>query len=241
MKRLHTHSQYFLRNPRFVGELIGHTSIKSGDTVYDIGAGSGVIASVLAKRCKEVVAIEVDTKTTAILRSNMAAHDNVTVIEQDFMDTTLPTEPYKVFANIPFHLSSDILRKITSSTTPPLASYLIVQKQFAQKLLPEHNGFSSQLGMMLGPRFSIRIRKRLRRTDFWPHPHVDTVLLEIALRDQPLLPLGQLPAYEKFIMTHFTTPAAFATLPLTKVGKEMSAKPSRLTLTDWITLFQTTL
>ena len=238
MKRLHTHSQHFLRNPRFVRELIGHTTIKKSDIVYDIGAGSGVISSVLADRCKQVIAIEVEPKTAALLRKNMAPFNNVTVEQGDFMAMDLPHTPYKIFANIPFSLSSAIIHKITEDAHPPIAAYLIVQKQFANKLLPSHKGFSSQLGMLLGPRFAIRIRRPLRRTDFWPHPNVDTVLLEIQLREQPLLDHELLPAYKKFIETNFTIPATFARLPLAAIHKQSSAKPSSLTLDEWLTLFQ---
>ncbi len=237
MKRLHTHSQHFLRSPRFVHELIGHTSIKKGDIVYDIGAGSGVITSALAQRCKHVIAIEVEPKTAALLRKNTAALSNVTIVEADFMNAPLPHEPYKIFANIPFHLSSAILRKITEDKHPPRAAYLIVQKQLAQKLLPDYSGFSSQLGMILGVRFAFRIRKRLKRTDFWPFPNVDTVLLEIIPREQPLVPPEHLPQYESFISRHFETPALFSKLPLETIGKAAGSKPSSLTLSEWVTLF----
>lgn len=240
MKRLHSHSQHFLRNPRFVQELVGHTSIKKSDVVYDIGAGSGVISSVLARRAKQVVAIEIDSQTADILRKNMARVENVTILQTDFLDIRLPSEPYKIFANIPFHLSSAIVRKITEDANPPDAAYLIVQKQFANKLLPDHSGFSSQLGMLLGPRFAIKIRKRLKRSDFWPHPNVDTVLLEIIHRDEPLINSDQLDMYEKFIVKHFTTPEAFSKLPLAFIDKSPGVKPSSLTLSEWLVLFHAT-
>ena len=240
MKRLHTHSQHFLRNPQYVKELIGHTTIKRTDIVYDIGAGTGIISSVLASRCKEVIAMEIDPRTAATLRQNTASYQNITVMEGDFLAMDLPATPYKIFANIPFHLSSAILRKITEDFNSPLASYLIVQKQFANKLLPDHGGFSSQLGMLLGIRFSIRIRKRLKRTDFWPFPNVDTVLIEITLRDQPLISRELQPAYCKFIETHFTVPELFAKLPLSQIGKTRVVKPSSLTLSEWLTLFHLT-
>lgn len=240
MKRLHTHSQNFLRSPKLVHELVGHTSIKKSDIVYDIGAGSGVISSVLAQRSRQVIAIEIEPKTAAILRKNMESYTNVTVEETDFMSMPLPSTSYKIFANIPFHLSSPILRKITESSNPPKDAYLIVQKQFANKLLPDHTGFSSQLGMLLGIQFSIRIRKRLKRTDFWPHPNVDTVLLEITHREQPLIAHGRLKDYEKFIAKHFTTPSAFSQLPLDYINKVPGIKPSSLTLDEWVLLFNKT-
>lgn len=238
MKRLHTYSQHFLRSPRLVHELIGHTSIRKNDTVYDIGAGSGVITSVLARRCRQVVAIEVEPRTVALLKKNTAHLPNVTVINEDFLSLELPAEPYKIFANIPFHISSAIINKITEAPNPPTAAYLIVQKQFANKLLPSHAGFSSQLGILLGPRFAIRIRKHLKRTDFWPHPNVDTVLLEIRPRDMSLIDPKRMAAYQRFITTNFTVPAMFSTLPLQLVTREPRVKPSSLTLDQWLVLFQ---
>ena len=238
MKRIPHYSQHFLRNPRFVRELIGHTSIKKDDVVYDIGAGSGVITSALATRAKEVIAVEFEPRTAALLRKNTEKYENVTVLEGDFMAIDLPSSPYKIFANIPFHLSSPIVRKITESTHPPKAAYLIVQKQFANKLLPGHTGFSSQLGMLLGARFAIRVRKRLKRTDFWPHPNVDTVLLEIVCREEPLVEEHRLATYEKFIVKHFTGPEAFSKLPLRRIDKASGIKPSSLTLEEWLVLFQ---
>jgi 16S rRNA A1518/A1519 N6-dimethyltransferase RsmA/KsgA/DIM1 with predicted DNA glycosylase/AP lyase activity len=118
MKRLAHYSQYFLRSPALIKELIGHSSIKHGDTVYDIGAGSGTISSVLAERCKTVVAIELEPRMAVKLRENMSRYPNVTVFEGDFLTMPLPKTPYKIFANIPFHLSSPILHKITETANP---------------------------------------------------------------------------------------------------------------------------
>ena len=114
---------------------------------------------------------------------------------------------------------------------------MIVQKQFANKLLPDHGGFSSQLGMAIGPEFAVRIRKRLRRTDFWPHPNVDTVLLEISRRETSLVPIEKLSAYRQCLAECFSTPKKFATLPLGLLDVPSGAKPSSLTLEQWIVLF----
>lgn len=237
MKRLHNYSQHFLRSPRLVKELIGHTSLKRTDDVLDIGAGSGVITSVLAQRCRSVTAIEFEPQTAALLRKNTSELPNVCVEEGDFLTMSLPKTPYKIFANIPFHLSSAIIHKITEAENPPTDAYLIVQKQFANKLLPEHKGFSSQLGMIIGPEFAIRIRKRLRRTDFWPFPNVDTVLLELKHRQEPLIEVDQLPAYRSFVERCFSSPAAFASAPLAKSGIGPGTKPSELILAEWVHLF----
>ena len=237
MKRLADYSQHFLRSPQLVKELVGHTSINKHDDVIDIGAGSGVISSVLATRCKSVTAIEVEPRVAAKLRENMEKFPNVTIYQGDFLGMDLPEKPYKIFANIPFHLSSPILHKITEANNPPVASYLIVQKQFANKLLANSDRFTSQLGMIIGPEFAVRIRRPLRRTDFWPHPNVDTVLLEIAHRDEPLISSDKLNTYKKVIVDCFSDPKKFAKMPLSEVGLKADIKPSQMTLAQWIKLF----
>lgn len=237
MKRLAHYSQYFLRNPRFVKELIGHSSVGKGDVVYDIGAGSGVISSVLAERCKAVVAVEPEPRIALKLKSNMERYANATVYEGDFLTMRLPKTPYKVFANIPFHLSSPIVRRITDAENPPIATYLIVQKQFANKLLPDFDGFTSQLGMLIGPWFAVRIRKRLQRTDFWPHPNVDTVLLELIPRPTALVDGSRREAYQHFTVDCFSDPKKFAKMPLSAVRIPADIKPSQMKLEQWVALF----
>ncbi len=237
MKRRHDYSQHFLRNPKLVHELIGHSNIKKSDTVYDLGAGSGIISSALAKRAGQVFAVESEPKTAAKLRTNMARYKNITTIEKDILQIDLPQNPYKVFANIPFHLSSQIIRYLTEADNPPRAIYLIVQKQFANKLLPDSTRFTSQLGMMVGPLFAVRIRKPLRRTDFWPHPNVDTVLIELKLRDEPLIATNDMPRYRSFTRTCFSDPRQFAKTPLEGIGLPAHTKPSQMTLTQWVELF----
>lgn len=237
MKRLDRYSQHFLRNPRFVRELVGHTSIKKSDTVYDIGAGSGVISSVLAERCDKVIAVEIEPLTAEKLRANVAKHPNVSVVADDFMTMPLPEAPYKIFANIPFHLSSPILHKITEAANPPVDAYLVVQKQFANKLLPEHRGFTSQLGILIGPEFAVRIRRTLRRTDFWPHPNVDTVLLELRHRDVPLVIPALLPSFRRFVTKSFTDPKYFSKVIQKTAILPPDTRPSQLILAQWIALF----
>jgi 23S rRNA (adenine-N6)-dimethyltransferase len=175
-------SQHFLKSPRLALFLIGHTNIKKRDLVLDIGAGSGVITSALAKRCNSVLAVEPDPKTTVQLRNNIKHLKNVEVVEEDFLKMTLPSTPYKIFANPPFHLSSAIFKKLLSADPKPAAIYLILQKQFALKLLNNGRHYTSELGLALAEHYDVKIRYPLKPTDFTPPPAVPTVLLELKLR-----------------------------------------------------------
>ena len=237
-RQVATHSQHFLRNPRLIAELIGHSNIRRGDLVIDIGAGSGAITAVLTRRCRQVLAYENEPSVLNKLQQNMRRHKNVKVIAQDFLLAKLPDEPYKVFANIPFHLSSDIVRKLTSDDLhTPQAIYLIVQKQFAQKLVPSDRHFTSQLGTQLAPWWQTRIRRPLRRTDFTPPPAVDTVLLELKPQSEPLLSTLERDEYQSFVAKCYASQKAFAAVPRTKASINPERKPSELTPEEWVRLY----
>lgn len=230
-RKVATHSQHFLRNPRFIAELVGHSNIRRGDFVLDIGAGSGAIAAVLARRCQRVAAYENEPRTLALLRRNMAHCDNVQIVAQDFLRARLPRQPYKVFANIPFSLSSKIITKLALVDNPPRAMYLIVQKQFAQKLVLDSPHFHSALGQALAPWWQARIRRPLRRSDFTPPPAVDTVLLELKLRSKPLLDLAKARDFHSFVYACYHDPRAFRRV------YRGDLKPSQLNTQQWLACF----
>lgn len=238
MKRLHSYSQNFIRRPNLVRELLRRTNIKPDDTVYDIGAGSGVITSVLAETVGMVVAVEYEPRTVELLHINMEKYSNVAVHQADILKFKFPTTPYKIVANIPFHLSSPIVQKFINTSSAPEAAYLIVQKQFGKKLVAtDTNHFTSQLGMIIGAEYEVSILKPLKRTDFWPHPAVDTVFVGLVKRKTPLVYSDRLSAYQKFTEECFSDPKKLAKLPLEVINAVPGISPSRLHLEQWIRLF----
>ena len=211
--------------------LVGHSNLKKADTVYDIGAGSGIISYVLAGVCARVYAIEQDPRLIAKLHDNLDDLDNVTIMQGDALTVNFPATPYKVFANIPFHLSSPIVRRLTELEFAPTTMYLITQKQFAEKLLIGNENFTGLLGAFIAPRFTAKIRYKLLRSDYRPAPAVDTVLIEISHRNSPLLPYRDMPRYRTFVEKCFSRQKYFETLDIKK-------RPSQLTTDEWIKLFQ---
>lgn len=240
MSRLFTHDQHFLRSPRIVAELIGHSNIRKNDTVYDLGAGSGVLTSALIKRCKQVVAVEIEPQALSLLRKNLGSIENVQIIAEDMLEITIPSTPYKIFANIPFSLSAKVVQKYTNTVNPPRSMYLIVQKQFAKKLVPGDDHFTSQLAAEIGPWFSVRIRKPLRKTDFTPPPAVDTVLLEIKPHEHEFIKSDEKERYREFIEQCFSRQLYFQSLNREGAGISSEKRPSQLTLPQWCRLYENT-
>lgn len=242
MKRLTDYSQHFLRSPRLVEQLVRLARLKSTDLVYDLGAGSGVISSVLARYVAHVVAVEYEPKTVEILKKNAALYSNIKVVQADILKVAFPKEKYTIFANIPFHISSQILHGFLNSQTSPEVAYLIVQRQFGQKLVSsDAKKFTSQLGMLLGVEYKIKIIKSLKKTDFWPHPAVDTVFIELIKRAEPLVAKKHMARYIRFTERCFASSKELSKMPLHVIGATPGLSPSRLTLDQWLLLFNSQL
>lgn len=237
MARNHLYSQHFLSSPRLVAELIGHSNIRKNDIVYDLGAGSGVIASVLANKCKKVIAVENEPEALSKLRANLGNILNVDIVDDDITKMSVPLGSYKLFSNIPFSESAATVRRFTETDNPPITMYLIVQKQFARKLVPSDQHFTAQLGAQIGTLFTARIRRPLRRTDFTPPPNVDTVLLELKLREEPLLPRADRQAYRDFVARCFERQKFFNGLSRGGTGISPEKSPSQLSIDEWVRIY----
>lgn len=237
MSRKHQFAQHFLASPVIAAELIGHSNIRKNDIVYDLGAGSGVISAALSGRVREVVSVEVELDALKQLRRNMMGYDNVTIIASDIETFTPNHEDYIIFANPPFSIIASLVRRYTSLPNSPRALYLIVQKQFAFKIIPSDRHFTSQLGIQLAPFYKARIRKSLRKKDFTPPPAVDTVLLELKKRENTMLPYEAMCDYQAFVSQCFSDPRRLITASRRLPYKLTRTKPSELSPEVWVELY----
>src|SRR5689334_5650487 len=110
-------AQNFLRSPELVRRLVSISKIGRDDIVYDIGAGDGIITAVLANIARQVIAIEKDPALVRRLRERFRPLGNVEIVERDFLAYTFRNRrsegsDYKIFANIPFNLTAQLVRKI---------------------------------------------------------------------------------------------------------------------------------
>jgi 23S rRNA (adenine-N6)-dimethyltransferase len=132
-----------------------------------------------------VEAIEVDPWMVQFLRSKFGS--DLTVLEGDFLRFDLPASPCHVVGNIPYSRSADIIRHLTGSPHPPRDAWLIVQREFAERLCGHPYTRESLWSLQLKPQWHVEIIERLARADFSPPPAVDSVLIWMQLRRRPLL------------------------------------------------------
>ncbi|HEU4795231.1 MAG TPA: 23S ribosomal RNA methyltransferase Erm [Pyrinomonadaceae bacterium] len=192
-------AQNFLTSPKLVRRLVGMSTIGPSDTVYEIGPGDGIITAALARVARQVIAIEKDPELVRRLRERFRLLDNVKIVEQDFL--AYPFRGYKTFANIPYNLTAQILRKLLRERSNLEEGYLILQQEAAKKFSGSPR--ETLVSILAKPFFEFQILCRLRRTDFRPVPNVESVLLSIKRRERALLLTQDVAGFRDFVQHGF--------------------------------------
>jgi 23S rRNA (adenine-N6)-dimethyltransferase len=235
------HTQNFLRHPGRIERLLDLVCLRSDDLVLDLGAGHGELTAPLAERCRHVVAVEKDPLLVHVLRERFAACTRVDVRAADALAVRLPREPYKVVANIPFDITTRLVRRLTSATYPPIDAYLVIQREAALRLTGP-----TLLGTSIRPWFEPSIVHAFKRTDFAPPPRVDVVFLRLRKRGPPLVDDAAL--YVDLLVRGFTAPSMLnalapvigrrCTLRLARqIGFAPRSSAAKLSFEQWLELY----
>jgi 16S rRNA A1518/A1519 N6-dimethyltransferase RsmA/KsgA/DIM1 with predicted DNA glycosylase/AP lyase activity len=195
VRRRAAFGQNFLRRPETARLILRHTTIHTGDRVYDLGAGTGILTDALMRAGANVVAVECDPNLACKLRRRFGAQ-NVTETEGDLAHIAFGA-PYKVVANIPFGRTAVLLRRLLFETPHPEEALLLLQREAAEKYAGRSR--MTVVSLMAMPWFALEIVHQFAPRDFVPAPAVDTVLLRIAPRRNALLAEEDKPAWHAFI------------------------------------------
>jgi len=242
-------AQNFLAKSRLAASLVNNSSINWNDVVYEIGPGTGKLTKELCKRAKRVIAVEKDSNLFIKLKKKFALNDNIVLYNADFLKFNIAEARYKVFANIPFNITSAVVRKIVHASKPPVEAYLILQKDAAEKFIGAKK--TTQFSVLVKPWFRLKIIRSFKRTDFLPVPNVDVVMLHIEKRIPALISPRDMPIYKKFIKRGFGAwrrdlksnyKNIFSHNQWRRLSRDlvfsMQAKPSELRFRQWLGLFK---
>ena len=145
--------QHFLGSSRLAAQLVADAGVTGDDRVVELGAGRGALTDALAERAAQVLAVELDPKLVSTLARRYASVRNVAVLRADARETPLPANPYRVLANLPFGVTSDVLRRLFDAPASGLQrADLIVQWQVARVRARVNDGPPTDLlGARWGP------------------------------------------------------------------------------------------
>ncbi len=190
-------SQNFLKDPELVEHLLEKTSIDSKNTVYEIGAGKGIITEKLLEKSSKVIAFEKDEELFLKLEEKFKNNENVEIHLGDFLKQDVDFENSKVFSNIPFNITADIIKKLVNVENSPIDTYLFVQKEAFEKYSGKYK--EALVSLLIKPWFELREIHNFSPEDFSPKPSVDIVLLQIKKREEFLVERENNQLYKDFI------------------------------------------
>lgn len=178
--------QHWLHDHASLQAMCDAAEVAPQDIILEIGPGLGTLTKLLVTQAEQVVAVEFDPRLATELLSRVPA-DNLRVISQDILRldfTELPTG-YKVVANIPYYLTSNLIRVISETSNQPEAAVLLVQKEVAERVTAK-SGDMSILSVTAQFYWDVSLGMQVPAHLFTPSPKVDSQILILKRRAQPL-------------------------------------------------------
>lgn len=189
--------QNFLTDTNILQKIVDTAEIDKSVNVIEIGPGIGALTEFLAETAAEVMAFEIDDRLIPILADTLRDFDNVQVVNQDILKADLqrqiqqfknPDLPIKVVANLPYYITTPILMHLIESKIPFTEFVVMMQKEVADRISAEPNTKAyGSLSIAVQYYMTAKIAFIVPRTVFVPAPNVDSAILKMVRRDQPLV------------------------------------------------------
>lgn len=189
--------QNFLTDTNILQKIVDTAEIDKGVNVIEIGPGIGALTEFLAENATEVMAFEIDDRLIPILADTLRDFDNVQVVNKDILKADLQTQiqafknpdlPIKVVANLPYYITTPILMHLIESKIPFAEFVVMMQKEVADRIsaMPNTKAYGS-LSIAVQYYMTAKVSFIVPRTVFVPAPNVDSAILKMVRRDQPVV------------------------------------------------------
>ena len=198
--------QNFLHDPIALEKIVAAAQLQPTDSVLEIGPGLGSLTRYLAASAREVVAVELDQHLLPPLKAVLAPNSNVRLIQGDILELNpnqlMQEEDYIVVANIPYYITSALIRHLLESKTKPRRIVLTIQKEVAQRICAG-TGDMSLLALSVQVYGKPHIAAHIPSGAFHPSPNVDSSILVIEIYPSPRIPRELLDTFFKLIKAGF--------------------------------------
>lgn len=182
--------QNFLVDRAALGRIVAAADLTPDDAVVEVGAGLGTLTRPLAEQAGRVVAIELDDRLIDILHARLADLPNVEIVHGDVlqMSDAFPRHRYKVVANLPYYITSAVLRRFLERKPRPRLMVVTVQREVAQRIVARP-GEMSMLAVSVQFYGRPHIVARLKAGAFYPPPKVDSTVVRVDVGEHPVVTL----------------------------------------------------
>lgn len=179
--------QHLMHNKALVNDIVNLAHISETDLVLDLGAGKGAITNVLSNRARKVLAVEYDQKF--IKKLKQLEMKNTVIIEQDILKISLPREHFIVVSNIPYAITTPIMKMLLNNPSSGFQRGVIVMEKGAAKRFTS-NFVKNPYIIAWKMWFDIRYVKGISRKNFSPPPRVDSAMITINRKAKPIVPIS---------------------------------------------------
>lgn len=178
--------QHWLKDRLILDAMVDFAGVGPDDTVLEIGPGLGTLTSAILRRAKRVVAVEFDANLAHKLPAQFPGK-NLEVINSDILQFDLSQLPqgYKVVANLPYYITAKIVNFLISAPHRPASITILIQKEVAERIAQTSG--SSVLGLAVENYATVELGEIVGPEWFTPPPKVDSQIVRLDLRRQPLI------------------------------------------------------
>lgn len=248
--------QHFLVDERALTRIVAAAELSPDDIVLEVGAGVGNLTRLLAMSAGRVVAVEIDRRFLPVLASELADHSNVHLVAGDILSLNpaglAEGQPYKVVANLPYAITSAVLRHFLEARVPPQRTVVTVQREVAERIAAR-GGRMSLLAVSVQYYGRPQLLFRLRPGAFYPPPEVESAVLQIDRHPEPPVKVANVPHFFRVVSAGFSQPRKQlgnslaaglgishqeAATALRRAGIDPRLRAERLSLGDWARLAQ---
>lgn len=176
--------QNFLSDPNALDQVVAAAGLTGTETVVEVGAGTGLLTNRLKESAARVIAIELDREMVPGLEERFAGDASVEIRQGDILETDPADFPddYVVVANVPYYITSKIIRHFLESAHRPQSLTVTIQQEVAERITAEPPKMSL-LAVSVQLYGAPQVMGRIPRNAFWPSPDVDSAILRV----QPVL------------------------------------------------------
>ncbi len=208
--------QCFLCDPNILEKIVRIAEIRDGDTVVEIGAGIGVLTAMIAGRARRVVALEVDRLLVELLRKELGDCGNVEIVHADVLrfdfsavisrdQNVTPVDKVKVIGNVPYNISSQIVLRLLEYRTSINRMVLMLQREVAERLAaPPGTKDYGPLSVYVALYTKPTLEHRVPATCFHPRPDVESRILRLDVRDEPLCRVNDPVLFQRLVRLSFS-------------------------------------